>query len=99
MLRMEDYTMKEMNNIIFLTDDETGEEIEFEIIDAVEKDGDRFILVVPVEEDGEEDEALILKDVSENDEEAVYQLIEDEEELIRAAQYFMDEDNDYDLDF
>ncbi|HHW66705.1 DUF1292 domain-containing protein [Defluviitalea raffinosedens] len=88
-----------MNNIIFLTDDETGEEIEFEIIDAVEKDGDRFILVVPVEEDGEEDEALILKDVSENDEEAVYQLIEDEEELIRAAQYFMDEDNDYDLDF
>ncbi|MBM7685566.1 DUF1292 domain-containing protein [Defluviitalea raffinosedens] len=91
--------MKEMNNIIFLTDDETGEEIEFEIIDAVEKDGDRFILVVPVEEDGEEDEALILKDVSENDEEAVYQLIEDEEELIRAAQYFMDEDNDYDLDF
>ena len=96
---MEDYTMKEMNNIIFLTDDETGEEIEFEIIDAVEKDGDRFILVVPVEEDGEEDEALILKDVSENDEEAVYQLIEDEEELIRAAQYFMDEDNDYDLDF
>lgn len=91
--------MKEMNNIIFLTDDETGEEIEFEIIDAVEKDGDRFILVVPVEEDGEEDEALILKDVSENDEEAVYQLIEDEEELIRVAQYFMDEDNDYDLDF
>jgi len=91
--------MKEMNNTIFLTDDETGEEVEFEIIDAVEEDGARYILVVPVEEEGDEDEALILKDISENDDEAVYQLIDDEEELVRAAQYFIDADNDYDIDF
>ncbi|WP_341877416.1 DUF1292 domain-containing protein [Defluviitalea saccharophila] len=91
--------MKEMNNTIFLTDDETGEEVEFEIIDAVEEDGERYILVVPVEEEGDEDEALILKDISENDDEAVYQLIDDEEELVRAAQYFIDADNDYDIDF
>ncbi|NLK98567.1 MAG: DUF1292 domain-containing protein [Epulopiscium sp.] len=88
-----------MNNTIFLTDDETGEEVEFEIIDAVEEDGARYILVVPVEEEGDEDEALILKDISENDDEAVYQLIDDEEELVRAAQYFIDADNDYDIDF
>lgn len=90
--------MKEMNETIFLIDDETGKEVEFEIIDAVEEAGERFILVVPVEEEGEDDEALILKDISESDEEAVYQLIDDEEELMRVAKYFKDGNNDYDIE-
>ncbi|NLM12634.1 MAG: DUF1292 domain-containing protein [Epulopiscium sp.] len=88
-----------MNETIFLIDDETGKEVEFEIIDAVEEAGERFILVVPVEEEGEDDEALILKDISESDEEAVYQLIDDEEELMRVAKYFKDGNNDYDIEF
>ena len=55
--------MKEMNNTIFLTDDETGEE---EIRNyRCRRRMERYRLVVPVEEEGDEDEALILKDISE----------------------------------
>ncbi|NLK21553.1 MAG: DUF1292 domain-containing protein [Epulopiscium sp.] len=91
--------MKETNNTIFLMDEETGEEVEFEIIDAVEEEGERFILVVPIEQDVEEEVAFILKDISKDEKEAVYKLIEEDDEFAKAAAYFMEDNKDYDIEF
>ncbi|WP_058485403.1 DUF1292 domain-containing protein [Defluviitalea phaphyphila] len=88
-----------MKNNIFLIDEETEKEIEFEIIDAIEKDGEKYILVTPIEEN-EKEEAFILKDISENDKEAIYKLLNDENEnLDKIVSYFLEGEKDYSIEF
>lgn len=91
--------MNDMNKHVFLTDDETGEEIEFEVIDGVEVEEERFLLVVPLKDGMEKDTAFILKDISKNNSEAVYQLVEDDEEFNKAAVYFTEDNNEYEIKF
>lgn len=50
------------------------------MIDMVEVDGNKYAVLVPLEEDAEEDEAIILKIVEdENGEEVLYDIEDDEE--------------------
>lgn len=83
---------------VFLTDEETGEEVGFEIIDAVEVDGNKYLLVVLMEEDEAQDRAYILKDISQDDKEAVYRLVDDDEEFNKIAVYFMEDNNEYEIE-
>ncbi|MBR6093622.1 MAG: DUF1292 domain-containing protein [Lachnospiraceae bacterium] len=74
-----------MEKIKFTGEDE--EVIEFYVLEQTTVGGINYILVTDSE--GDDGEALILKDMSENaDEEAVYDIVSDEEELESLAKIF-----------
>ena len=83
--------MEEINRITFI-DEETGEEILFEIIDEVVLEGVKYLLVVD-----EDDISTILKQLGETEEDIEYTLVEDEDEFKKAATEFMASE-EYDIE-
>jgi uncharacterized protein YrzB (UPF0473 family) len=85
---MEKYNMDvRPDEIIFTTED--GEEVVFGIIEQTRLGGINYLLVSTTEDDEEDAEALILKDISsDTDEEAVYDIVEDDGELELVATIF-----------
>ena len=83
--------MEEIQRITFV-DEETNEEILFEIVDEVVLDDVKYLLVVD-----EDDISTILKQVGEVDDEIEYALVEDEDEFKKAATEFMASD-EYDIE-
>ena len=77
---------------ITFVDEETGEEILFEVVDEVIINNVKYILVVD-----QEDISTILKQVNEADEELEYALVEEEDEFKLAAVEFMTNE-DYDIE-
>ena len=88
---------KNLDEIIFTTED--GEEVVFQILEQTRLGGINYLLVSTIEEDEEEEsEALILKDVSQDtEEEAVYEFVEDDEELELVAGIFKELLDDIEL--
>lgn len=84
--------MSEALEKIRFIDEETKEEIWFEVIDEVIIDQVKYILVVD-----EDDISTILKQVNEDSEEVEYMLVEDEDEFKKAATEFMASDA-YDIE-
>ncbi len=75
------------DSIITLTDDE-GTEVDFLLLDVVEYDARDFLVLLPLEdEEDEEDNVLILEAVHEGDEET-YVCVEDENVLDTVFQLF-----------
>ncbi|MBQ4347162.1 MAG: DUF1292 domain-containing protein [Firmicutes bacterium] len=88
--------MEEEFDIIVLTDEETGEDIEFAIIDRVEKRGESYILAVECAFlDDEESEAIIFKQDGEN----IYSLVEDDNEFNMVAALFQERGDEYDVEY
>lgn len=83
-----------MADFIRFDDKETGEEIRFEVIDSIDLEGQRYILVAD-----NEDQAALLKEVEMDEEEITYELIEDDNEFQRIALFFLESDSGYDLEF
>lgn len=84
------------DEISFITED--GEEVMFQVLEQTRLGGMDYLLVSTTAEEGEEAEALILKDISEDtDEEAVYDIVEDEEELQSVAAIFKELLDDIEL--
>ena len=76
-----------MERIKFVTD--TGETVEFYVEEQTRVNGVDYILVTDSE--GEDAEALILKDVSApEDTEAVYTIVDDDDEMDAVAAIFED---------
>ncbi len=76
---------------------ENGESIEFEIIADTRISGVDYLLVATPEQEGEEQEALILKDISKpGDPESDYVILDDPTELDAVAKVF-EEDADIEL--
>ena len=75
---------EELDNIITLNDEE-GKEVQFEFLDLIEYNSEEYVILLPVEETEEADEAgevVILKvEQTENENEESYIGVEDEEEL------------------
>lgn len=95
---MDDELYEEFETVT-MTDDETGEDIEFAIIDQLEYEGVRYILVVESEFiDDEESEAVILKEIAGDEEELTYEVIEDDTEFDRIAELFSQNSDDYDVE-
>ena len=69
-------------NIITLTDEETGEEEQYELLGAIELDGKTYYAMVPY--DSESDEYVILR-VEEDGDEITLSTIDDDEEFDRVA--------------
>ncbi len=93
----ENFEGEELDNIIVLND-ENGEEVKFEFLDLVDLDGEQYVVLLPVLEDGEEDdgEVVILKvePQEENAEEESYVSVDDEETLMKVFNIFKDKFKD-----
>ena len=87
---------EELNNIIVLND-ENGEEVPFEFLDVVEYEGEEYVVLLPVEEDDEDDagEVVILKiEDTESEEEESYVSVEDEDVLNKVFEIFKEKFKD-----
>ncbi len=96
MLNNEDFAEEYEAEIITLEDD-LGNEKDFEFLDTVEYDGDEYIVLLPVEED-EQNEVMILRVDSLDDQDELYSGIDDEEILQAVFDIFKDRYKD-DFDF
>lgn len=89
---MEEFDDDDME-VVTMIDDETGEEVEFVVIDRREMNGMEYILVIDSKDiDCDEADASVLKAVSESDDEITYSVIDDAEEFAAAAKLFDGED-------
>ncbi|TAH68019.1 MAG: DUF1292 domain-containing protein [Anaerolineaceae bacterium] len=82
------------DEITFTTDD--NEEVVFQVIEQTRLGGVDYLLVCT--RDGDEEEALILKDVSKDtDMEAIYDIVDDDMELAMASEIFSELLDDIEL--
>ncbi len=94
----EDLEGEELDNIIILNDEE-GNEVKFEFLDLVELDNEKYVVLLPVLEEGEEDdgEVVILKvedsDSDDSDEEA-YVSVDNEDTLMQVFNIFKEKFKD-----
>ncbi len=88
---------EELDNIIVLND-ENGEEVPFEFLDLIELDGEEYVVLLPVEDEEESEEAgevVILKvEDTESEEEESYVSVEDEEILNKVFEMFKEKFKD-----
>lgn len=78
--------------MITFYDEETGEEILFEIVDSTIFNNNKYLLVVD-----KDDEATILKEQKDADNNLFYSLIENEDEFQQITLILMEND-EYDLE-
>lgn len=97
----ENYEGDELDNIVILND-EDGNEVKFEFLDLIDLDDEEYVVLLPITEDGEEDEGevVILKveDTDEESDEESYVSVEDEETLNKVFEIFKEKFKD-DFDF
>ena len=97
----EGYEGEDLDNIVILND-EDGNEVKFEFLDLVELDDEEYVILLPVIDDGveEEGEVVILKveDTDEDSEEESYVSVEYEEILNKVFEIFKERFKD-DFDF
>ena len=80
--------VEELGDIIYtLTDEETGEDIDFQLIAKATIDDVLYFALLPVDDD--KDEYYILR-VSEEGEDVIFDTIEDDDEFEKVEEYFND---------
>lgn len=88
---------EELDNIIILND-ESGNEVKFEFLDLIEYENEQYVVLLPVLEEGEEDdgEVVILKveDTDEDSDEESYVSVDDEETLMHVFNIFKEKFKD-----
>ena len=88
---------EELDNIVVLNDEE-GNEVQFEFLDLVELDDEEYVVLLPVTDEGEEDEGevviLKLEDTDDDSEEESYVGVEDEEILTKVFEMFKEKYKD-----
>lgn len=88
---------EELDNVIVLND-EDGNEVNFEFLDLIELDGEEYVVLLPMSEEGEEDEGevVILKveDTDEDSEEESYVSVDDEDTLNQVFEIFKEKFKD-----
>ena len=98
----ENFEGEELDNIVILND-ENGNEVKFEFLDLVEIDNEEYVVLLPINDEGEEDEGevVILKiedNEDENSEEESYVSVEDEAILNQVFEIFKEKfKNDFDF--
>ena len=97
----ENFDGEELDNIIILND-ENGNEVKFEFLDLIDFENEQYVVLLPIQEEGEEDdgEVVILKleDTDEESDEESYVSVEDEDTLMQVFNIFKDKFKD-DFDF
>ena len=65
----ENYEGDELDNIVILND-EDGNEVKFEFLDLIDLDDEEYVVLLPITEDGAEDEGeVVILKVEDNDDE------------------------------
>ena len=89
---------EELDDNIVVLNDEEGNEVQFEFLDLVELDDEEYFVLLPVTEEGEEEEGevviLKLEDTDEDSEEESYVGVEDEEILNKVFEIFKEKYKD-----
>ena len=83
--------LEEATPDLLTLEDEDGKEVTFEVIDATEVSGTRYLAVIPYQEDPEslqEDAELILMRIGTDDEGEYMDIVDDDEELITVGKVF-----------
>ena len=75
------------NNIVTLTDEETGEEADFELYARATIDGKDYFALVPCDENS--DEYVILRATIDG-EDMLFETIDDDDEFEKVEEYFND---------
>lgn len=89
--------MQDRNTVVFTTEDD--EQIIFNILEQTKINGISYILVTDADDEDEEGDAYILKELSSDDEEdAIYDMVEDDEELDAIGKVFAELLEDIDLE-
>ncbi len=91
---------EERDDIVVLLG-EDGEEVEFEHLDTIEMDGNEYVILLPLEEQENEevDEVVILKIEHNEDGEDSFITVDDEEELNKVFEEFKTRmEDEYDFD-
>ena len=98
---MDEENMDELDNIVTLND-ENGNEVKFEFLDLIELENEQYVVLLPVLEEGEEDdgEVVILKveNTDEDSDEESYVSVDDEDTLMQVFNIFKEKFKD-DFDF
>lgn len=83
------------SNIVILND-EDGNEIRFEFLDLIEYESEEYVVLLPVDEDGENDdgEVVILKLEDADTDEESYVSVDDEATLNAVFEIFKDKFKD-----
>ena len=94
---MENNEMDEVLDNLVVLNDENGEEVHFEFLDLIEYEGEEYVVLLPAEEDTDEEagEVVILKvEDTEDEEEDSYVSVDDEETLNAVFEIFKDKFKD-----
>ncbi|MBR1736483.1 MAG: DUF1292 domain-containing protein [Firmicutes bacterium] len=91
---------EEVYEAITMTDD-NGNNIDYFIVDAIDVEGTRYLLIVQADKfDEDEPECELVKESSDDGVEVVYDIVEDEAEYNKVMILFQDnEDSDYEMKF
>ncbi|MCL2383234.1 MAG: DUF1292 domain-containing protein [Oscillospiraceae bacterium] len=83
----------ELDNLVVLND-EDGNEVKFEFLDLIEYEGNSYIVLLPLEDDEEDGEVVILQvENTETDEES-YISVDDQNVLQQVFEVFKDKFKD-----
>ena len=83
--------LEEAKPDLLTLEDEDGQEVTFEVIDATEVNGTRYLAVIPYQEDPaslQEDAVLILMRIGTDDEGEYMDIVDDDEELLTVGKVF-----------
>ena len=83
--------LEEATPDLLTLEDEDGKEGSFEVIDATEVNGTRYLAVIPYQEDPEslqEDAELILMRIGTDEEGEYMDIVDDDEELLTVGKVF-----------
>ena len=83
--------LEEATPDLLTLEDEDGKEVTFEVIDATEVNGTRYLAVIPYQEDPEslqEDAELILMRIGTDEEGEYMDIVNDDEELLTVGKVF-----------
>ena len=83
--------LEEAKPDLLTLEDEDGQEVTFEVIDATAVNGTRYLPVIPYQEDPaslQEDAELILMRIGTDDEGEYMDIVDDDEELLTVGKVF-----------
>ena len=85
---------EDLSNIIILHD-ENGDEVQFEFLDLIEYDSEEYVVLLPLAEEDDSGEVVILKvEPTENPEEDSYVSVSDDDVLMTVFEIFKEKFKD-----
>ena len=88
--------MEQQNKIVFTT--EEGNQIPFYVIEQTMIAGQNYILVTGSDEEEEEGDAYIMREITDEDSQVVYELVDDEQTLSALSKVFRELLEDIDIE-